>query len=202
MTHSHSKPYTVNVLGAGVSGLSTALALLDKGHYAVKVIATHLPSDLNIDYTSPWAGAHWRSYADIADLVQQDLDTITFKRFAYLAENEPNAGIMYITGHDYWEVKPKNFEDPWFKRLLKNYRYIPKEELPPGIEFGITYTTVAMNAPKYLMYLQEQFLARGGILERATVPSLKALAQIPTRDNVKPDILVNCSGLGSRNLAG
>lgn len=59
-----------------------------------------------------------------------------------------------------------------------------------------------MNAPKYLMYLQEQFLARGGILERATVPSLKALAQIPTRDNVKADILVNCSGLGSRNLVG
>ncbi|KAF9950048.1 hypothetical protein BGZ72_008234 [Mortierella alpina] len=52
------------------------------------------------------------------------------------------------------------------------------------------------------MYLQEQLLARGGILERATAPSLKALAQIPTRDNVKADILVNCSGLGSRNLAG
>ncbi|KAF8928709.1 hypothetical protein BGZ58_009435 [Dissophora ornata] len=183
MTHSQKPTYNVNILGAGVSGLSTALALLEKGNYSVKVVATHIPSDLNIDYTSPCA---------------------TFKRFAYLAENEPTAGIMYLTGHDLWEVKPKSFEDPWFKRILKNYRHIPKEELPPGIEFGISYTTVAMNAPKYLLYLQGQILARGGTIERATVPSLKALAQIPhnNKTNAKADIIVNCSGLGSRNLAG
>ncbi|KAF9280340.1 hypothetical protein BGZ68_007304 [Mortierella alpina] len=202
MSRSHSKTLHVNILGAGVSGLSTALALLDKGRYAVKVIATHLPSDLSIDYTSPWAGANWRSFADIADLSQQELDTVTFKRFAYLAENEPDAGIMYVTGYEYWDVKPEHFEDPWFKHLLKNYRYIPKEELPPGTAFGIAYSTVTINTPKYLLYLQEQFLAKGGVLERATVPSLKALAQIPTRDNVMPDILVNCTGLGSRHLAG
>ncbi|KAI1317635.1 hypothetical protein EDD11_008063 [Mortierella claussenii] len=206
MAHPQPKTYTVNILGAGVSGLSTALALLEKGNYSVKVVATHLPSDLNIDYTSPWAGAHWRSYADIADIEQQELDTATFKRFAYLAETDPKAGVMYLTGHDYWEVKPKNFEDPWFERLLKNYRHIPREELPPGIEFGITYTTVSMNAPKYLLYLQERVLALGGTIERATVPSLKALAQIPhpTAKNVhaKADIIVNCSGLGSRNLLG
>jgi len=52
--------------------------------------------------------------------VRIELDTTTFKRFAYLAENEPTAGIMYLTGHDLWEVKPKTFEDPWFKRILKN----------------------------------------------------------------------------------
>ncbi|KAF9928441.1 hypothetical protein BGZ67_006979, partial [Mortierella alpina] len=148
------------------------------------------------------AGANWRSFADIADLAQQDLDTATFKRLTYLADNEPNAGVMHVTAYEYWEVKPKDFEDPWFKRLVKNYRYIPKDELPSGTAFGIAYSTVTINTPKYLKHLQEQFLARGGILERSTVPSLKALAQIPTRDNVKPDILVNCSGLGSRNLAG
>ena len=42
MTRSHNKPFNVNVLGAGVSGLSTALALLEKGHYVVKVVA-HTP---------------------------------------------------------------------------------------------------------------------------------------------------------------
>jgi len=61
-----------------------------------------------------------------------------------------------------------------------------------------------MNAPKYLIHLQGQVLARGGTIERATVPSLKALAQIPhnNKTNAKADIIVNCSGLGSRNLGG
>ncbi|KAG0226221.1 hypothetical protein BGW42_003815 [Actinomortierella wolfii] len=200
-----TRKYNVTILGAGVSGLSTGLALLEgyPGRYHVKIVATHLPSDIHVDYTSPWAGAHWRSYADIADLQQQEYDTATFERFSHLAETDPEAGCMFLTGHDYWEVKPKNFEDPWFKRIVKNYRYIPKEELPPGIDFGIAYTTVAVNAPKYLKYLEKKFLQAGGTLERVTVPSLQALARIPhTPDGATADIIVNCSGLGSRNLFG
>jgi glycine/D-amino acid oxidase-like deaminating enzyme len=56
-----------------------------------------------------------------------------------------------------------------------------------------------------LKYLQEQILARGGTIDRLTVPSLKSLAQIPHSSSSasgKPDIIVNCSGLGSRNLPG
>ncbi|ORZ15422.1 hypothetical protein BCR41DRAFT_422221 [Lobosporangium transversale] len=203
MSSSDNKTYAVNILGAGVSGLSTGLALLEKGNYSVKIIATHLPSDLHIDYTSPWAGAHWRSFADIADLEQQELEEATYKRFEHLAETEPKAGIMFLTGHDYWDVKPKNFEEPWFSRFLKNYRHIPKEELPSGVDFGTTYTTVSINTPKYLRYLQDQILARGGIIEHGTVQSLRALAQVPHSDkHPKADIIVNCSGLGSRNLQG
>ncbi|KAF9579943.1 hypothetical protein BGW38_003593 [Lunasporangiospora selenospora] len=200
-----STPYRVNVLGAGVSGLSTALSLLEKdpSRYSVKVISTHLPGEFHVDYTSPWAGAHWRSYADIADKEQQALDAATYKRFVHLADNEPEAGIMYVTGYDYWEIKPKNFVDPWFNTLLKGYRYLNKDELPQGIQFGTTYITVTMNAPKYLQFLQKKFLALGGMLERATLASLKELARYPhdTQGN-RPDIIVNCSGLGSRNLLG
>ncbi|KAF9175862.1 hypothetical protein BGX21_003189 [Mortierella sp. AD011] len=215
MSNSQKTIYNVNILGAGVSGLSTALALLEKGHYSVKIIATHFPSDLSIDYTSPWAGASWRSFADNADIEQQKLDAATFNRMAHLAETDPKAGIMFLNGCEVWDAKPKNFEDPWFKSFLKNltihtpfaqYRYLSKEELPPGTEFGITYRTISINTPKYLAYLLEQVMARGGVIERGTVSSLKALAQIPHNTSIskssKADIIVNCSGLGSRNLLG
>jgi D-amino-acid oxidase len=37
-----------------VAGLTTALVLAQKG-YKVTIVARHLPGDLSIEYTSPWA---------------------------------------------------------------------------------------------------------------------------------------------------
>lgn len=47
-----SAQHTV-VLGAGVTGLTSAVLLAEAG-YLVTVIAAHVPGDLSIEYTSPW----------------------------------------------------------------------------------------------------------------------------------------------------
>ena len=44
---------------AGVIGLTSAVLLSRKPEYSVTVIAKHMPGDLDIEYTSPWAGAHY-----------------------------------------------------------------------------------------------------------------------------------------------
>lgn len=49
----------VVVLGAGVSGLTTALLLSDDPTVAVTVVAKHMPGDYDIEYASPWAGANY-----------------------------------------------------------------------------------------------------------------------------------------------
>jgi D-amino-acid oxidase len=43
------------VIGAGVTGLTTALLLKQKGYHVI-VVAKYLPGDTNIEYTSPYAG--------------------------------------------------------------------------------------------------------------------------------------------------
>jgi glycine/D-amino acid oxidase-like deaminating enzyme len=43
----------VVVLGAGVTGLTSAVFLSEAG-YTVTVIAAHVPGDKSIEYTSPW----------------------------------------------------------------------------------------------------------------------------------------------------
>lgn len=52
----------VHVIGAGVIGLTTATLLLIEG-YDVTILAKHFPGDMSIDYTSPWAGARWKTLA-------------------------------------------------------------------------------------------------------------------------------------------
>ena len=44
------------VIGAGVTGITTALLLKQKGYENVKVVAKHVPGDMDIQYTSPYAG--------------------------------------------------------------------------------------------------------------------------------------------------
>lgn len=47
---------------AGVAGLTTALLLSKKPGYKVVVAAKHMPSDYDIEYASPWAGANYMPY--------------------------------------------------------------------------------------------------------------------------------------------
>ena len=47
-----------------MAGLTTALVLARKG-YKVTVVAQHLPGDLSIEYTSPWAVCSCYSSAKI-----------------------------------------------------------------------------------------------------------------------------------------
>lgn len=56
----------INVIGAGVIGLTTGLILQRIG-YKVKIIAEDFPDDVDIDYTSPNAGADWRFNVEFSD---------------------------------------------------------------------------------------------------------------------------------------
>lgn len=58
----------IRVIGAGVIGLTTALLLQKKG-YHVTIISDHFPTDKRSPYyTSPNAGARWKTLAPNSDL--------------------------------------------------------------------------------------------------------------------------------------
>lgn len=68
-----TSPTTKNILilGGGISGLQTAVSLLDSSsdnqtpEYRINLtlLAKYLPGDKSETYCSPWAGADWRSHA-------------------------------------------------------------------------------------------------------------------------------------------
>lgn len=78
------EPKYIIVLGAGVSGLQTALSLLTSAstsQYKIIIIASHTPGDLSPAYTSPWAGGHWRSHAafSLEEVEQREWDKRTYE---------------------------------------------------------------------------------------------------------------------------
>ncbi|CAG8628183.1 nucleotide-binding domain-containing protein [Rhizophagus irregularis DAOM 181602=DAOM 197198] len=90
----------VVVVGAGVSGLSTATLLLQQEkEIKVHLVANHFPEDLSGEYTSPWSGAYWRNYATEDDI----------RRLAKTEQDK--TGIMIIDGIDYWEQFSQEFSD-------------------------------------------------------------------------------------------
>ncbi|PKY26443.1 nucleotide-binding domain-containing protein [Rhizophagus irregularis] len=184
------------VLGAGVSGLTTATLLLQQ-EKAIKVhiVAKHFPGDLSGEYTSPWAGAHWRSHAAKDEIREQEFDRETYKYFWKIA-NTPYSGVMIIDEFEYWEKLPQDFSDPWFKTLCHEYRHLRKEELPVGVEFGITYKSISINPSTYLNYLLNTFTSLGGTTQRANLSHLNECIESDT------DIVVNCSGIHARTLGG
>ncbi|KAH6712580.1 hypothetical protein BKA61DRAFT_486110 [Leptodontidium sp. MPI-SDFR-AT-0119] len=76
------------ILGAGVTGLSTAISLLTSpstSHFRITIIAAHLPGNFSPAYTSPWAGGDWHSHASLSD---EDADVRKWDERTYEAWTE------------------------------------------------------------------------------------------------------------------
>ncbi|KAJ3408715.1 hypothetical protein HDV05_004773 [Chytridiales sp. JEL 0842] len=186
------------VIGAGVQGLSTACLLQLQGHN-VTIIAKGTPENLLSDatYTSPKAGANWQSFAENDDYRLISWDEASFYTLWRLARFNP-AGVMHLPAYQYFDDIPPNFVDPWYHRIVPGYSQVSQSDLPPGKKFGITFETVTINCPKYLDWLLSKFKSLDGKLVHAELSHIQDTLKYAK----KTEIIVNCTGFGSRTLGG
>lgn len=169
----------IAVIGAGVTGLQTSISLRRVG-YNVVLLAKHFPGDRSIEYTSPWAGAHWRSHAGKADLEHQQWDTETYKHMLDIIEREESGSIsgplsgLALRKSRYFSASKTA---PWYSTAVLDYKNTPQESLEPGIQHGHTYTSVMINAPMYLNYLLETARQLGVQEIRGELPSSSNLTE-------------------------
>ncbi|KAI8344050.1 hypothetical protein BC941DRAFT_407623 [Chlamydoabsidia padenii] len=195
------------VIGCGVIGLTTAQLLVEKG-YKVTIVATWFPGDRGSNYTSPYAGAHWRTMATNAQPVLQEFDTVAYEKFLQLGRTIPEeTGVMVVPSYDYYDTLTDDTQNPWFKNVVENFSFIPPENFPHSTtKVGHCYTTVLINSPQYLTWLLRQFVSKGGKLHRQTLNCITDVFNgIDTGDingRQPVDAVVNCTGLGSLHLGG
>jgi D-amino-acid oxidase len=181
----------VLVIGAGVSGLSTALALLGAG-LNVAVYAADPPHRT----TSAAAGALWGAHLVGADDRVGAWAALTLARFRELsAAADPATGVREMRGLAAF-LAPEP-EVPEFAVGLTGLVRADQAQLPPGYRSGLRYSAPVVAMPVYLDYLTDQVIAGGGLLQFGR--SLRDLAEAAA---ISPaPVLVNCTGIGARTLA-
>lgn len=149
------------VLGAGVIGLTSALTLREAyPSSSITVVAKHFPGDRSIEYTSPWAGANWSSFARDNGPLEQ-YDRVTFDRWARMVDVEGIGEEVGIGRMGYRAIFDTPLEESgilteetgkiWYEELVGGLRKLGKDELPEGAAFGLDYkSSFRINTQVYL----------------------------------------------------
>lgn len=175
----------VIVVGAGVSGLSCAVRLLEAGH-RVDVVARDLP----LETTSAVAAAIWYPYRALPQDRVTAWSRTTYDALARLAEQD-GTGVRMLPGT---EVHATAQADPWWLPAVPGLERTGLERtdrVPSGWAAGWTFTAPVVEMPTYLRWLTDRVESLGGTLTRLN------LRDLPPGG----DVVVDCAGIGARLLA-
>ncbi|XP_043999741.1 D-aspartate oxidase isoform X1 [Gambusia affinis] len=187
----------VVVVGAGVVGLSTAVCIAESLPLcSVTLLAEKFSPDTTSDGAAGIAFA--APFPDIPLGRQRRWFKDSFDHLLAIAQSQhsPDAGVILSSGWQIFKEVPAT-KEPYWSDLVIGFRAMTDRELKrfPDHKFGQAFTTVKCECSSYLPWLEERFRKAGGRVEQRRVSSLQELG-----DGF--DLIVNCSGLGSRALVG
>lgn len=173
----------VTIIGAGVSGLTTAVVLAEAG-VALRVLADEIPGN-----TSLAAGAMWGPYlVEPKHLVdkwsQRSLDV--FRQLA----GEAGTGVRVTSGI---EASRHEDEAPDWARSLPLFEPVDAVDLPAGFRSGYRFSVPLIDMPTYLDYLLGRLAAAGVVPEQQHVTTF---GSFPVGSRI-----INCTGMGAVALA-
>jgi D-amino-acid oxidase len=163
------------VVGAGVVGLTAAVCLREAG-VAADVVAREAPQDT----TSAVAAALWYPYRALPAQRVTAWSATSYEALSALAA-VAGSGVRMRAGT---ELLAPDAPDPWWRDAV------------PGLERtreGLRFVAPAVDMSLHLPWLVGRLRTLGGAIERRHVTAL---------DDLEADVVVNCAGLGARELAG
>ncbi|MER0484002.1 FAD-dependent oxidoreductase [Streptomyces sp. Edi2] len=190
----------VAVIGGGVIGLTSAIALAEDGH-RVRVLSR----DAAGGTTSAVAGGLCWPYRIRPYERAVQWSVRSFHVLAALAERPEETGARMVTGtmtdatdstdggrEAHSGDRPDDDLSAWYD-AVPGLRRASVTELPEGHAAGWRARTPLVDMPAHLRYLERRLTDAGGSVERQEITSL-------TEAGRTADVVVNCSGLGAREL--
>lgn len=178
----------IAIIGAGISGMSTAF-LLTRKNYRITIYAKAFSPNI----TSNRAAAFWFPYHIRNDRRGIRWCQISYKYYKKLAEQkETGIGMRQLI-----KVLRKGVEEDepiWVDFMPQgSYRVMSENELAPDIAIGYEVQVPLIETQIFLPYLQQQLQQNGVTFVEREVKSFDEF----TGDY---DFVINCSALGSREL--
>lgn len=209
----------VAVLGAGVIGSSTALHLAKRFPNTLDLtLFSDKFSEKPPNITSGKAGAilvpphagHQGSKdqvksklisprnANITDRSQK-WSKATLKHFNSIYRSEENAQVQLCLQQGYMLFESQ-LPDPWYKDHVFGFRHVDLDSveanlvhIPSSCVDMWALSTYIVEMTNYLHWLNEEARKRGVTLQQRKINNFEELSSF--------DIIINCTGLGSRDLA-
>lgn len=179
----NNKP-DIAVLGAGVSGLTTAVLLAEKG-FDVQIITKSLPNKT----TSAVAAAIWFPYEAYPEDKVNRWSYASFRAFEKLSGIK-QSGVSFIPFTAYLDTH----EPPWWLESLPESHVLDNQVKSPvdPEHRGYRLNVPLIETPIYLDYLLHRFKNAGGHLIQKEIIHLGELNNM--------QLTINCTGLGAKNL--
>jgi len=143
-----------------------------------------LARDLPLETTSNVAAALWHPYLALPQEKVTAWGRAAYDEFARLAEQGAD-GVAMRRGT---ELLVETTPDPWWADAVPS---LERVAAPAPYADGWSFVAPVVDMPRYLAWLGRRVKDTGGTITRMALPRLPAAP-----------LVVNCSGLGSRVLAG
>lgn len=171
------------VVGSGISGLTTAISLLEAGH-AVRIVAAERALSTT-SAVAAWCGSRPMSHR--GSTYRAGVHT-----FDVLAE-QASAQVPGVVMRESLSLYRESPGEPAWTAAVGNLRPARADELPPGYAHGLRYAVPLAEMPRYLPWLEERVRALGGEVDQRRLRSLDDVGE-------EADVVINCAGLGAGAL--
>lgn len=185
------------VVGGGVVGFSTAVCIAEA---LPSCSVTLLSETFSPDTTGDGAAGVLfpAKFPDIPLERQRRWFKDSFDHVLKISQSEhsPEAGVMLTSGCQIFREVPEDTK-PYWSDIVIGFRFMTDRELKrlPDHKFGQVFTTLKCECLNYLPWLEKRFRKAGGQVQQRKVNSLQELSG-------SYDVIVNCTGLGAKTLAG
>ncbi|KAL3669426.1 hypothetical protein V7S43_005820 [Phytophthora oleae] len=184
----------VLVVGGGVIGLTSALALLQNDFRDVHVVAMDFDAT-----TSHVAGGLWMPFSlpdDVDPAKPRKWCEVSYKWLTQVMEKHgEEAGIHIVHGAEVSSEGPPLVVHPYWAHCVESFRLLSREEaakVSTDAQHGFSFGTIIYNTGMFMKWLKKEVCKLGGVFEQRCVTDLGV---------EEYDLLVNCSGLAAKELA-